>query len=220
MFTAWQNSQVIVVADNDILILITLAASFFLFTSLIGVTGTLLNSRPILAVYTFLLWPAFLSMMAIGYTSYRRSSYSLENKLNLTWSRFFTPSGRRTIQNSLNCCGFYSAMHEAAPSKTCYLRAPLPGCKAGLYSFERSSLKAIWSATFALVPVHLANMVIALLCSNHVTKRFGNGFTPRHYRLIPMDVKADADKLLVGGFDQLPTVPYSGAGNEAPSEKS
>lgn len=195
---AWQGADVMFVADNDVLILITLTASILLFTSLIGITGTMLNSRPILAIYGLLLWPAMLSLLAIGYTSYRRYSLSLDHKLNLSWSRYFTPVGRRTIQDSLQCCGFYSSMHEAAPSKKCYLRAGLPGCKAKLFDFERANLRTVWKTVFSLAPLHLANIVIALLCANHITVTFGKGIVPFQYRLTPKDVKSDADKILSG----------------------
>lgn len=186
------------VADNDILIIVTLTGSILLLTSLVGLTGTLLNSRPILAAYGLLLWPAMLSLLAIGYTSYRRYSLSLDHKLNSNWSRYYTPVGRRIIQDSLQCCGFYSAMHEAAPSQKCYLRAALPGCKAKLFDFERANLKAIWRSVFSLLPLHLLNIVVALLCANHITATFGKGMTPPQYRLRPRDVKADADKILGG----------------------
>ncbi|KAF8964333.1 Tetraspanin family-domain-containing protein [Flammula alnicola] len=197
-FNTWDKADVMAVADNDVLILITLAGSILLFTSLIGITGTLLNSRPILAVYALLLWPAMLSLLAVGYTSYRRASLSLDHKLNFSWSRYYTPLGKRVIQDSLQCCGFYSSMHEASPSKRCYLRTPLPGCKAKLFEFERDNLKTIWRTVFSLAPLHLANMVVALLCANHITSTFGKGIIPKQYRLSPKDVKADADKILNG----------------------
>jgi len=188
------------VADFDILVLITLSASILIFVALVGTTGALLNSRPILAVYTLLLWPAFISMLVIGYTSYKRSTFSLDRKLNLAWSQYYTPLGRLLIQESLKCCGFYDALHEATPSKRCYPRTSLPGCKGKLYRFERDNLALIWSATFALVPLHIVNIVVALLTANHMTNTFGKGITPKRYRLCSMDVKKDAEKLF-GGND-------------------
>ncbi|KAF9483401.1 hypothetical protein BDN70DRAFT_799886 [Pholiota conissans] len=198
-FNTWRGADVVIVADNDILILITMTSSILLFTSLIGLTGTLLNSRPILAVYALLMWPAMVSLLAVGYMSYRRYSLSLDHKLNLSWSRYYTPVGRRTIQDSLNCCGYYSAMHEATPSPKCYLRAALPGCKAKLFNFERNNLRTIWATVFSLLPLHLLNVVITLLCANHATSTFGKGTIPIRYRLSAKDVKADADKILSGG---------------------
>ena len=58
------------------------------------------------------------------------------------------------------------------------------------------ALAALWfAAAFALVPAHLLNIVVSLLCANHVTKRFGKGIMPKQYRLNNDDVRADADKL-------------------------
>ncbi|PBK95714.1 hypothetical protein ARMGADRAFT_925326 [Armillaria gallica] len=188
-------ADVMYVADYDILVLITLAASILLLTATVGLTGTLLNSRPILATYTLLLWPALIAMLAVGYTGYKRSTLSLDRKLNFFWSQYYTPLGRLLIQNSLRCCGFYSPLHEAAPSHRCYARTTLPGCKGKLYRFEHRNLGTIWSATFALVFLHLINIAVALLCSNHVTKTFGKGVTPRQYRLTALDVQADVQKL-------------------------
>ena len=183
------------VADGDILILMTLSGSILIFTALVGITGTLLNSRPILAVYTLLLWPAFVSILAIGYIAYRRTTFALDRKLNFAWSQYYTPLGRLLIQDSLKCCGFYDALHEATPSKRCYTRTALPGCKGKLLRFERANLAAVWSTAFSLVPLHVLNMVIALLAANHVTGTFGKGMTPRRYRLSGMDVRMDAERL-------------------------
>ncbi|KAK0487119.1 tetraspanin Tsp2 family [Armillaria novae-zelandiae] len=188
-------ADVMYVADYDILILITLAASILLLTAMVGLTGALLNSRPILAMYTLLLWPALIAMLAVGYTGFKRATLSLDRKLNFSWSQYYTPLGRLLIQNSLRCCGFYSPLHEAAPSHRCYSRTPLPGCKGKLYRFEHNNLGTIWGATFALVFLHLINIAVALLCSNHVTRTFGKGITPRQYRLTASDVQADAQKL-------------------------
>jgi hypothetical protein len=58
-------------ADSDILIVITLASSIPLFTASMVATGALLNARPILAVCALLLWPTFISILAIGYISYK-----------------------------------------------------------------------------------------------------------------------------------------------------
>lgn len=186
------------VADGDLLILITWAASMLLLTALIGMTGTLLNSRPILAAYTVLLWPAFISLLSVGYVAYKRDSFSLDHKLNLSWSRRFNSLDRLRIQDSLQCCGFYSTLHAISPSKRCYLRAPLPGCKRNFYNFEHQNLSRIWRAAFALVPLHMFNLVVALLCANHMTNTFGKGITPKQYRLSATDVKADAEKILDG----------------------
>ncbi|KAF7365598.1 Tetraspanin Tsp2 family [Mycena venus] len=195
-FRTWDHADVMYIADNDILVLITLAGSLLVFTSLVGLFGVLLNSRPILAVYTFLLWPAFLSLVAIGYVAYKRATFSLDRKLNLSWSQYYTPLGRLFIQDSLRCCGFYSVLHEATPSKRCYPRSSLPGCKGKLYRFERANLALVWSTVFSLVPLHLLNVLIALLCSNHVMETFGMGITPKRYRLTSRDVKMDAKKLM------------------------
>ncbi|OJT12994.1 hypothetical protein TRAPUB_10471 [Trametes pubescens] len=195
-FRAWDHADVMYVADYDILVLITLVSSILLLTFLVGISGALLNSRPLLAVYALLLWPALVSMLAIGYTSYKRSAFALDRKLNLAWSQWYTPRGRLVIQESLRCCGFYSALHEAAASKACYPRTPLPGCKGKLWRVERESLALIWSTVFSLVPVHLLNIVVALLCANHVTRTFGKGLTPKRYRLSGEDVRADAQALM------------------------
>ncbi|KAJ7599975.1 tetraspanin Tsp2 family [Mycena floridula] len=197
-FGAWDHADVMYVADYDILILITLAGSILVFTALVGMTGTVLDSRPILATYALLLWPALLSMLAVGYSSYRRSTFSLDHKLNFSWSKYYTDFGRLLIQNSLRCCGYYSPLHSATFSNRCYPRTPLPGCKGVLYRFEQANLGVIWSATFSVVPLHFINIAVSLLCSNHVTKTFGKGLTPKQYRLSGADVKADAEKISMG----------------------
>jgi hypothetical protein len=49
--------------------------------------------------------------------------------------------------------------------------------------FQRLVLRRWYTVIFALVPFQIAVMVIALLCSNHITYRFGKGMMPKAYRL-------------------------------------
>ncbi|KIP02713.1 hypothetical protein PHLGIDRAFT_41453, partial [Phlebiopsis gigantea 11061_1 CR5-6] len=193
---SWDGADVFCVANYDLLVLVTLASALLLFSFMVGITGTVLNSRPILAVYALLLWPVLISILVVGYTSYKRYAFSLDRKLNLAWSQYYTPLGRLTIQDALWCCGYNSALHEATASARCYARAPLPGCKGRLLRVERGALRTVWTAAFALVPLHLVNVVAALLCANHVNRTFGKGIMPRRYRLRGADVRAHAESIL------------------------
>lgn len=135
-------------------------------------------------------------MVTVGYVTYKRSTFALDHKLDWAWSQWYTPDGRLLIQNSLRCCGYYNALHDATPSKYCYVRTPLPGCKGKLYRFEKENLDFVFSAAFSLVPLHIVNIMVALLCANHITKTFGLGIIPTKYRLTPADVKGDVEKVL------------------------
>ncbi|OCF54232.1 hypothetical protein L486_08144 [Kwoniella mangroviensis CBS 10435] len=202
------HSDVTMVSDPDIVIFLTLASLLCIFTGLIGFTGTLLNSRPILAFYNLLLWPIVLSMCLVGYTSYKRGSLQLERKLNQSWSQFLDDGERLTIQNSLKCCGYYNPLHDATYSKRCYPRTTLPGCKARWIRFERENLHDFATAAFSVLGFHFLNIVIALLCSNHVNRTFGKGLTPPAYRLRMADVRANA-------LAVLSTLPKSNPHNPA-----
>ncbi|KAG6919630.1 hypothetical protein DXG01_003494 [Tephrocybe rancida] len=197
-FRGWDQADVLRVVDNDILIVITLTAAMLLFISIVGICGVFLDSRPILALYALLLWPGLMSIAAIGYTSYHRVTYALDHKMNLSWSRYLTPLGRLLVQDALHCCGYSSPLHSATLSSRCYPRSPLPGCKSALVRFERVNLATIWAAAFSIAILHLCNIVISLLCANHLTNTFGKGITPKQYRLSAQDVKGDADRILVG----------------------
>ncbi|KAH9922923.1 uncharacterized protein B0H18DRAFT_1120643 [Fomitopsis serialis] len=148
-FRTYEQAGVMVVADNDILVLITLSSSILLLCFLVGISGTILNSRPILA----------------------RDAFSLDRKLNLAWSQWYTPLGRLILQDSLRCCGYYDALHEATASNQCYPRTPLPGCKGKLLRYERENLATIWSAA-----------------------TFGKGIMPKRYWLSNADLHADAER--------------------------
>ena len=187
-------------ADSDILVYITVAASIQMFTSLVGLCGVILNSRPILAVYCLLLWPSFISLAVVGYASYKRTEFALDKKLNLGWSQWYNPHDRLAVQTSLGCCGYYNPLHQAAPSKRCFPGTTLPGCKAKLYLFEKQNLKMVWSTAFSLVPLHILVICLSLLCSNHITETFGKGIMPKKYRLGFGDVKLAAESFGYGQF--------------------
>jgi hypothetical protein len=73
-----------------------------LVTSLLGLTGTMLNSRPILAFYNLLLWPTMIAILVVGYHSYRKQALNLDRKLNQAWSQFLDDAGRLRVQNNVS----------------------------------------------------------------------------------------------------------------------
>ncbi|KAF8802807.1 hypothetical protein BYT27DRAFT_7111548 [Phlegmacium glaucopus] len=182
-FNIWAKADIIRVGNRPELIISTLAASIGIFTALIGWAGILMNNRSFLAVYTFLLWITFAFLVMPGYITYKRRTFNLEGKINAQWSRLIGPEGRVRIQNQLECCGYYNPFIEATISQSCYARSILPGCKLGYLTFERRVLKRWYTVSFGLVPFHLLIMTAGLLCSNHVTYRFGKGMMPKAYRL-------------------------------------
>ncbi|KAH7337055.1 hypothetical protein B0J17DRAFT_707398 [Rhizoctonia solani] len=202
-FGIWPKSVIMRIVDYDILVTITSASLIVFGTSLFGICGTLLNSRPLLAIYCVLLWPSFAAMLVVGYTSYRRSTFALPSKMDQAWSQKFGEEDRMILQYSLNCCGYWSPEHSAASSPLCFPRSPLPGCKSRLIRFERTSLGRYYTWIFSLVPLHILNIITALLCSNHVNRLFGKGITPWKYRLRIEDVRANALRVLETYRDTL-----------------
>lgn len=182
-FNVFEHADVLRVANRPELVISTIATSFGLFTSILGYAGILLNNRRFLAIYTFLTWLTFAFLVIPGYITCRRREYNLEGKLNLQWSRDFGAGGRARIQNELDCCGYFDPFVEATVTQTCYSRSTLPGCKLRFLKFERRVLMRWYEVVFGVVPIHVGVMVVALLCSNHVTYRFGKGMMPKRYRL-------------------------------------
>lgn len=153
------------------------------FTALLGFSGIFLNSRPFLAVYTLLLWVCLAFLVAPGYITYKRKTFNLEGKINQQWSRNLGTIGRLRIQDALKCCGYFSPQYEATISPLCYPRSNEDGCKNRYLKLERKVLRTWYTVSFSLVPAHVLIILAALLCSNHVTYRFGKGLTPKRYRL-------------------------------------
>ncbi|KIR26471.1 tetraspanin Tsp2 [Cryptococcus deuterogattii LA55] len=183
----WLNifyqSDVIRVGNRTELIISTVAAAMILFTSLLGFAGIFLNNRTFLAVFTLLLWVDFGLLVAPGYITYKRKTFNLEGKINSQWSRDLGTEGRLRIQDALRCCGYYSPFVEATVSPLCYSRSNFPGCKSQYLHLERRVLGIWFTVSFAIVPAHILIILAALLCSNHVTYRFGKGLMPERYRL-------------------------------------
>ncbi|KAJ6600888.1 hypothetical protein B0H10DRAFT_1824180 [Mycena sp. CBHHK59/15] len=178
-----EHAPILLVANRTELALSAAAASLALFTALVGFPGILLNNRPFLATYTFMLWIAFGLLVVPGYITYKRRSLNLEGKINQQWSREIGAAGRLVVQNLLGCCGYFSPFVEATVSATCYSRSILPGCKKQYIEFQRATLERWYTVSFGLVPIHIAIIAAGLLCSNHVTYRFGKGMMPKAYRL-------------------------------------
>jgi hypothetical protein len=80
----------------------TTASAMMVFTALLGFSGIMLNSRPFLAVYTFLLWVCLGLMVSPGYIAYKQRTFNLEGKINLQWSRLLGTEGRLRIQDAVS----------------------------------------------------------------------------------------------------------------------
>ncbi|KAK7449217.1 hypothetical protein VKT23_013362 [Stygiomarasmius scandens] len=197
-FSLLPRSPILLTGNVAELSLSTLFACTGLLTSLIGYTGILLNNRSFLAVYTFLTWITFAFLVIPGYVAYHRRTFNLEGKVNAEWSRDLGTDGRRVIQDQLGCCGYFSPFIEATVTQTCYARSVLPGCKLAYLKFQRSTLQRFYIASFTLVPIQLAVVIAGLLCSNHVTYRFGKGMMPKAYRLEEDSVKVIVERYLEG----------------------
>lgn len=182
-FNVWTHADIVRVGNRPELIISTIAASLGILTSLIGWSGILLNNRSFLAIYCFLLWICFAFLVTPGYITYKKRTFNLEGKVNAQWSRDLGAEGRLRIQNQLKCCGYFNPFVEATASQTCYARSVLAGCKGPYIRFERDVLATWYTVIFSIVPAHLLVMVAGLLCSNHVTYRFGKGMMPKAYRL-------------------------------------
>ena len=182
-FNVWVHADIIRVGNQPELILSTLAAALGIFAALVGWAGILLNNRAFLSVYCALLWAVFALLVTPGYIAYKRRAFNLEGKINQQWSQQLGLAGRMRIQNLLHCCGYFSPFVEATASATCYARSVLPGCKAPYMRFERKVLEWWYTVVFAAVPAHIGVMLVSLLCSNHITYRFGKGMMPKAYRL-------------------------------------
>lgn len=182
----------------------TAAMILCLATSIVGWAGIFLNNRAFLTVYATLLWPAFALVVAPGYITYKKRAFNLDGKINNLWSRLLTIDERRQIQLAFSCCGYYSPYVEAsADSFRCFARSLLPGCKGPFMKFQSEALMIFYAASFAIVPVHLFCIIVALLCSDHVTYRFGKGITPKAYRL-DEDAIADMKSVsLLTGLSRL-----------------
>lgn len=89
-----------------------------LLTGLTGVTGTILNSRKILAIYNVMLWPGLGCVLVIGYVAYKRLSLNLDLKLNQAWSQAYDARDRLRIQNALKCCGYYNPLRSCCMLST------------------------------------------------------------------------------------------------------
>ncbi|ORZ03192.1 hypothetical protein BCR43DRAFT_466609 [Syncephalastrum racemosum] len=177
------RADVVIVGEKTLLLLVTVAGSLCLFTSVVGYFGTMLNHRPALTLYNLLLWACFGVIAAIGYSSYRKNKWNIEGKLSYQWHYGLTPGGRARIQTNLHCCGYKDFTDFHQNSNKCFPRTLLPGCRFKYQQFTKQALTACYIAAFALVPLHLMVLISALLCSNHVNRKFGKSLPPKLYRI-------------------------------------
>ncbi|KAG0695513.1 hypothetical protein DFH29DRAFT_783939, partial [Suillus ampliporus] len=165
-------------ADQAELVTSTAAAILASLTSTNGWASILLNKRSFLAVCAFTPWLCFALLITPSYMPYKQCTFNPEGQINAQWSRKLGADGHLRIQNKLHCCGYYSPFVEATTSQTWYSCSILPGCKEAYINFEKHVLCLWYTIASSLVPLQLVIMLAGLLCSNHVTYRFGKGTLP------------------------------------------
>ncbi|GAB5590825.1 hypothetical protein Unana1_05725 [Umbelopsis nana] len=123
------------------------------------------------------------SLLLRCYVSYRKQKWNLEGKLSYQWHYTLSAEERARIQANLHCCGYKSFTDFHERSNKCFPRTLLPGCKFKYQTFSRQCLVNCYIVAFSLVPFHLFVIISALLCSNHINRKFGKGLPPKIYRL-------------------------------------
>lgn len=102
--------------------------------AVVGLVGTMLNSRPILGIYNLLLWPAMIGILLVGYTAYRKQALTLDRKLNQAWSQMYNDAARLRIQNNvgrfivfahIQYCGTYKLHLIMRTHRSCDLSAAM-----------------------------------------------------------------------------------------------
>ncbi|GAB5590457.1 hypothetical protein Unana1_05357 [Umbelopsis nana] len=159
---AYSSAEVIVAANSNILGVTLGFAIASVLTSAIGMAGIIRKDRRLL----------------VGYLGYKQDTWNLKSKLGMQWRYSLTNNGRVAIQNNLRCCGFENPSDHATYFARCFPKSLLPGCQHKLYLFESSLLQIAYTVAFSLVPLQLIIMIVSMLCSNHVTLRFGRRARP------------------------------------------
>lgn len=59
---------------------------------------------------------------------------------------------------------------DATYSQHCFPRSMLPGCKMKLYVFQRDFLHQYYILAFGIVPFHMYNICVAVVCANHINR--------------------------------------------------
>ncbi|KAI8977878.1 tetraspanin Tsp2 [Pilobolus umbonatus] len=189
-FKFFQRADTIIVGQRVILDLIFSTGIVCLFTSFVGYAGIMLNNRSLLTIYNLLLWPSFGMIAAIGYISYRKNKWNIEGKLSYQWHYQLDADARARVQVNLHCCGYKSFTDYHERSNKCFPRTLLHGCKFKYQTFTKDVLTITWTVAFSIIPAHLFVMFSALLCSNHINRKFGKGLPPKIYRLDYQGIQA------------------------------
>ena len=134
------------------------------FTALLGFSGIMLNSRPFLAVYTFLLWVCLGLMVSPGYIAYKQRTFNLEGKINLQWSRLLGTEGRLRIQdavgpticewkrNANNSCDAVDTLPPISKHPPRHFATPGPTCPDVNHTTSESNDRFLKHGTFAVSP--------------------------------------------------------------------
>ncbi|OZJ06427.1 hypothetical protein BZG36_00460 [Bifiguratus adelaidae] len=184
-FQLYLRAPVVIVSEETLLILATVAGSICLFTSLLGYAGIMLNNRSILTLYNLMLWPCFAMIASVGYVAYKRQRWNLPGKLSFQWHFQFSAADRYIVQTNLHCCGYKTFSDFPERSNKCYPRTLLPGCQFKYQQFQRMLLTDAYIVAFSVVPAHMFVIIVALMCGNHVNRQFGKNLPPKIYRVDP-----------------------------------
>ncbi|KAL9538555.1 hypothetical protein MBANPS3_010845 [Mucor bainieri] len=98
-----------------------------------------------------------------AYLAYSETTWDLKTQLGMQWRYDFTADEHYALQENLHCCGFENSSDHAKYKSSCSQESLLQGCHEKLYTFESYFLTKVYTICFALIPVHMLIVVMALM---------------------------------------------------------
>ncbi|KAK9721876.1 hypothetical protein K7432_003105 [Basidiobolus ranarum] len=179
-YKLYLRAEVVLIVSHSTVILLTTVSSCAVAIAIMGYFGVFFNNRKILTIYTVLLWPMMGGIASIGYVTYKFSLWHLQSKLDHRWSDY-SQEEIRHLQANLHCCGFENTNDRAEITNKCNPGGltKLSGCRYKLTNFVANTLKITYITAFSFLIPHLFVLFSALLCSNHITEKFGTEPAPK-----------------------------------------
>ena len=134
--TAYPTAPILLITNSPALILLTFSSLLLLLASPVGIIGTLLNSRPILAVYVLLFFPhSFPSSPSAISPTIRRTYLLMQRLAKRGTSGTLLAHGRcgKVLFVAVVGVVHFTAQLRRARVIT---RSPLPGCHGPLVRFD------------------------------------------------------------------------------------
>ncbi|KAJ3052353.1 hypothetical protein HK097_006474 [Rhizophlyctis rosea] len=114
----YSMAPLVLIVRRDLFLGLTIVGCGMIVTGLIGFAGAFLHKKRLLSTHSLLLAPVLVGLIVSGYIAYKQR-HDVHWDREVAWGWGDLGENRKVIQNSFQCCGYFSSYDRPYVDSTC-----------------------------------------------------------------------------------------------------